>query len=219
MMRLTVSCYNHSHGHGGGKGTVLMDEATEPAASAVRLVEYSSDWPLAFHDVESRVRLVFRSSVMRLDHIGSTSVPGLLSKDVIDVQLGVESLDLGLSAPLEQAGFLISENIRRDHIPPGGLGDPADWAKRFATGTAGGHSVNLHVRRIGASNWRYALLFRDFLRSSPVASAAYARAKVLLAPLCPSVDVYADVKDPICDLVMVAAAAWGVQTGWDPLED
>jgi dephospho-CoA kinase len=156
---------------------------------------------------------------MRLDHIGSTSVPGLLSKDIIDVQLGVKSLDLGLSAPLKQAGFLISENIRRDHIPPGGLGDPADWAKRFATGMAGRHSVNLHVRRIGASNWRYALLFRDFLRASPVASAAYARAKALLAPLCPSVDVYADAKDPICDLVMLPAAAWAVQTGWNPLED
>jgi GrpB-like predicted nucleotidyltransferase (UPF0157 family) len=195
-----------------------MNKAVNSSAPAVQLVEYSAEWPLAFHDVENRLRMIFPSSRIRLDHIGSTSVPGLVSKDMVDVQLGVESLDFDLSAPLQQAGFLVRDDIRRDHTPPGGINDPADWEKRFAAGTAGRRAVNLHVRRVGASNWRYALLFRDFLRSSPVARAAYARAKVLLAPLCPSVDVYADAKDPICDLVMLSAAAWAVQTGWNPLE-
>jgi len=186
------------------------------AGPAVVLVPYSPEWPGAFAGVERRLQTALAPLAHRLDHIGSTSVPGLLSKDRIDVQLGIASLSIDIGEPLLRAGFALGDGPARDHVPPGPAGDMAGWEKRFATGLAGARPVNLHVRRLGAANWRYALLFRDFLRSDPIAAAAYGRAKTHLASLCPTSPVYAEAKDPVCDLVIVAAEAWAGRTGWAP---
>ena len=105
---------------------VRMDKALERTASIVRHIPYSPDWPIAFRNVESRLRVAFKPIHVRLDHIGSTSVPGLLSKDVIDVQLGVQSLDGDLSIALQDAGFGLREGIWQDHVPPGGSRDSAE---------------------------------------------------------------------------------------------
>lgn len=69
----------------------------------------------------------------------------------------------------------------------------------------------------GRANWRYALLFRDYLRHSPDTAAAYAQIKVALARLVPDdVDAYYDVKDPVCDLIMDAAESWAARASWSP---
>jgi GrpB-like predicted nucleotidyltransferase (UPF0157 family) len=68
----------------------------------------------------------------------------------------------------------------------------------------------------GRPNQRYPLLFRDYLRSHEAAAAAYAAVKRQLAGLTLETGVYADVKDPVCDLIMVSAEEWAVRTGWHP---
>jgi GrpB-like predicted nucleotidyltransferase (UPF0157 family) len=69
----------------------------------------------------------------------------------------------------------------------------------------------------GRSNFRYALLFRDYLRHSPSAAAAYAHVKIALARLHPDdVDAYYDVKDPVCDLIIGAAERWAAAVAWSP---
>jgi hypothetical protein len=78
----------------------------------------------------------------------------------------------------------------------------------------GSRAANVHVRVQGRPNQRYALLFRDYLRAHPVAARAYAELKRRLAALNIDVGVYADVKDPACDIIMAAAEDWCVQTGW-----
>lgn len=73
------------------------------------------------------------------------------------------------------------------------------------------------MRAVGRSNQRYALLFRDYLRVSPVAAAAYGQVKRAMSRLHPDdVDAYYDVKDPVCDLVMVAAERWAADVSWRP---
>jgi GrpB-like predicted nucleotidyltransferase (UPF0157 family) len=67
----------------------------------------------------------------------------------------------------------------------------------------------VHVRVEGRPNQRYALLFRDYLRAHPDAAAAYAALKRALAALGIDREVYADVKDPACDLIFVAAEDLG----------
>jgi GrpB-like predicted nucleotidyltransferase (UPF0157 family) len=75
--------------------------------------------------------------------------------------------------------------------------------------------MNLHVRRAGSANGRYALLFRDYLCAHPLAAAAYGQAKHALAAHDPNDwDLYYDVKDPICDILMAGAEDWAATTGW-----
>jgi GrpB-like predicted nucleotidyltransferase (UPF0157 family) len=71
------------------------------------------------------------------------------------------------------------------------------------------------VRRAGSPNGRYALLFRDYLRAHPLASEAYAQAKTALARHAPTDwDLYYDVKDPVCDIIMAGAEEWAATTRW-----
>jgi GrpB-like predicted nucleotidyltransferase (UPF0157 family) len=77
--------------------------------------------------------------------------------------------------------------------------------------------THLHVRATDRPNFRYALLFRDYLRHSAAAGAAYAQVKVALARWAPDdVDAYYDVKDPVCDLIMDAAERWATDVAWSP---
>jgi len=75
--------------------------------------------------------------------------------------------------------------------------------------------INLHVRRAGSANGRYALLFRDYLRAHPLASGAYAQVKMALAEHGPTDwDLYYDVKDPVCDIIMAGAEDWAASINW-----
>ena len=138
------------------------------------------------------------------------SVPGLAAKDVIDVQVTVADL---ADVPAEIAG-LEARGVHADHPPPGFAGDPAELAKRFFRHRAPARAANVHVRAAGRLNQRYALLCRDYLRASPAAASAYAAAKRALADHLADVDTYADVKDPVVDLLMAGAEAWAAATGW-----
>jgi GrpB-like predicted nucleotidyltransferase (UPF0157 family) len=68
----------------------------------------------------------------------------------------------------------------------------------------------------GRANQRYALLFRDYLRAHPRSAAAYAELKRRLASNLADLRTYPDVKDPACDLIIVAAEDWADATGWMP---
>jgi GrpB-like predicted nucleotidyltransferase (UPF0157 family) len=61
--------------------------------------------------------------------------------------------------------------IAHDHIPDPMIKNAADWEKRFFTSGAQTRPSNIHVRRLGAANQRYALLFRDYLRAHPLSAA------------------------------------------------
>lgn len=195
-----------------------LRHATFPVVNAVELVPYSPEWPGAFAAAAGALSEVLGTTALRIDHIGSTSVPALMSKDRIDLQVGVADLDDEplLRERLARVGFTLEEGKWADHVPSGWSQDPAEWEKRFAGGTSLGRPVNAHIRCVGRMNWRYALLFRDYLRADPMAAAAYAELKRRLAALAPSIAVYAEAKDPACDLVMLGARRWAAATGWVP---
>lgn len=179
----------------------------------VVIVEPKASWPSEFATIASAVRDALGPYALRVDHIGSTSVPDLPAKDVIDVQLTVAALDRDrLARVLSRAGF-VDQEIGQDHRPPGATGPDEDWQKLFFQ-AGSGRPVNLHVRVAGRPNQRYALLFRDYLRAHPDSAAAYARLKRALAELEIDIGTYADVKDPACDLIFIAAEDWAAQTGW-----
>jgi GrpB-like predicted nucleotidyltransferase (UPF0157 family) len=148
--------------------------------------------------------------VLRAEHIGSTAIPGMDAKPILDVQLSVGDLDSAAEA-FEQA---LGE--RGFDVPAGRSDDPGLWAKRYwrRREHAGRLDVNLHVRLAGSPNERLALLFRDWFRAHPGAVPAYARFKRVLAGSVADLDAYVDVKDPVVDLVVEVAESWAAETGW-----
>ncbi len=182
-----------------------------------RIVPYDPEWPRQFDAIAIDIRRVLGRLARRIDHIGSTAVPGLAAKDVIDVQVSVAALEPegALVAPLRAAGF-VPHPIDRDHRPPGRDGAVADWAKRLMVEAPGQRRLNLHLRVDGRPNQRYPLLFRDYLRAHTEAATSYATLKRRLAELSLDTGVYADIKDPVTDLIMVAAEEWAARTGWRP---
>lgn len=147
-----------------------------------------------------------------LHHIGSTAIPGLPAKDIIDLQLTVNDLaDVDADA-FEEAGFE-RRPIDIDHCPP--ELDLAEDDLRKAFYRSKGRPANLHIREKGRFNQRYSLLCRDFLRAHPIAASAYALIKQRLAQRFPDdVDFYYDIKDPVFDIIMDGANDWARLIGW-----
>ena len=178
----------------------------------VTIAEPDDRWPQEFRAIAATLSAVLGGDARRIDHIGSTSVPGLPAKDVIDVQVTVADGDA-----LERvSGALAERGWRRmvpasDHHVPGLPGDAAEWHKAFFDEPEGERPTHVHVRIDGRANQRYALLFRDYLRAHPDAAATYAQVKRGLAELAPDPGTYADAKDPACDLIYHAAERWATE--------
>ncbi|NEB80752.1 GrpB family protein [Streptomyces sp. SID14478] len=193
----------------------------QPEQEKPVVVPHDAAWAAGGAALCARLHAALGPAALHVDHIGSTSVPGMAAKDIYDVQVSVADLDAATAAfeaPLATLGF-VRRPFLRDHVPAGREDDedPADWAKRYWSRRAA-HDVpvNLHVRRAGSPNERLALLFRDWLRATPQAVPAYARFKYVLAGAVPDTGTYADVKDPVVDLIGVVAEQWAARTGWSP---
>jgi GrpB-like predicted nucleotidyltransferase (UPF0157 family) len=181
----------------------------------IEIIPYTPLWPAEFEQIAARLRGALGDLAVRIDHIGSTSVPGLDAKDIIDVQITVRQFDEDLTAAFESIGSALAVENQNDHRPPGARGPDSDWEKRFFHTPAGMRRAHLHVRIQGRANQRYPLLFRDYLRAHPAAAAGYAELKRRLARYHgEDWRVYSEIKDPVCDVIMAAAEEWARDTGW-----
>lgn len=178
-----------------------------------KIEPYSDAWPRDFARIAKLIRSTLGDRALRIDHIGSTSVPELDAKDTIDVQVTVA--DLHDAQPLLRAGFQ-EFVVTGDHRPPGEDGPDEDWHKRLFLQPDHERRSNVHVRVEGRPNQRYALLFRDYLRAHARSAGAYAELKRRLAAELRDLATYADVKDPACDLIAVAADEWAAAVEWAP---
>ena len=143
-------------------------------------------------------------------------MPGLAAKDIIDIQITVAALDNAIVSKMTAMSYSLLAHITRDHRPPTALGPEADWEKRFFRPAPGQRTANIHVRVQGHANQKYALLFRDYLRTHAATAAAYAELKRRLARALADEQTYPDVKDPAVDLIYFAAEDWAVATAWQP---
>lgn len=185
----------------------------------ITISAYNPSWPSEFDSIRIALADALGNLALRIDHIGSTSVPGLGAKDIIDIQISVRALTAEIPQRLVTAGFIYREDISVDHVPPGEDEDPVRWAKMLFKERAGERRANIHVRVDGNPNQRYALLFRDYLRAHPNAARTIELIKKQLARYhAEDVDACYDIKDPVYDLVWVAAQEWAEQTGWKPVD-
>jgi GrpB-like predicted nucleotidyltransferase (UPF0157 family) len=162
------------------------------------LVEYDPTWPRLFEREAERIRAALgeRDPVLRLEHAGSTSVPGLAAKPIIDIVLVVaDSADEAAYVPaLEQAGYLL--RVREPH-----------WFEhRCFTGSD--PAVNLHVFSPGSPEVERMLLFRDWLRINPADRELYQRTKRHLATMeWKYTQNYADAKTAVVEEIIARARA------------
>lgn len=185
----------------------------------ITILPYTERWAAEFAVIGAALRQAVGRRAERIDHIGSTSVPGLDAKDVIDVQLTVATFEPAgeLEQSISRLGYLPRPAISADHTPALMCAAADQWVKRFFHTTSNQRRVHLHVRISGRANQRYALLFRDYLRAHPASAASYAAVKQQLAHYHPdNATAYVTIKDPVCDLIMAAAEAWAVAHGWQP---
>jgi GrpB-like predicted nucleotidyltransferase (UPF0157 family) len=190
------------------------------------VVDPDSAWREQGAELAAEVHRALAPLALYVEHIGSTSIPGMAAKPVFDLQATVPDLDAAAQAfdrPLAKLGFRARPHIRSDHVPAGSGDDPALWTKRYwsrhryvAPDSGPASDANLHVRLAGSPNERLALLFRDWFRAHPEAIPAYARFKRTLADAVADIDTYSDVKDPVVDLVIAVAEPWAAAAGWTP---
>jgi GrpB-like predicted nucleotidyltransferase (UPF0157 family) len=176
------------------------------AQAPIIVVGYDANWPEQFQAIGTRVRSALGSAALRIDHVGSTAVPGLDAKPIIDVQVSVTSLtpDAPFRAPLESLGFeLEPEN--------------PDRTKRYFRSPPKMPATHLHVRPAGAFDEQLNLLFRDYLRSHPETAREYARTKWALAERFRNDRPgYVRAKEPTVWSILVAAHDWAQASGWFP---
>lgn len=191
-----------------------------PDRGGPRLVPYDPTWPVQAERLLARLRTACGPTVLRADHIGSTSVPGIAAKDVIDIQLTVGSLADAddLAEPLAAIGFPLNPACTRDTPYAPDL-DPEHWRKRFAESADPGRWANVHLRVAGSPGWRAALLFRDWLRASADRVADYQALKERMAAQYQAAQTtagYADAKQPWFEATFAELERWAREVNWRP---
>ncbi len=181
----------------------------------ITIAPYQLTWPDEFLKLGGVLRQTLGNLALRIDHIGSTAVPGLAAKDRIDIQVTVESLGPAVEQALNRVGYRRIERITGDHIPAKSVGPADNWIKWIFKPSPTQRPTNLHVRLAGRANQRYALLFRDFLRTHPEAAQSYGQVKQALARYhADDIEAYLDVKDPVCDIIISGAEVWATTVEW-----
>lgn len=169
----------------------------------IEVVAYDPSWVPWFTAVAGPVREALGGVAVRIDHVGSTSVPGLDAKPVLDIQISVLSLDDPFRTPLERLGFVARDN--------------EDLTKRYFREPPGTRRTHLHVRQAGGFHEQITLLFRDYLRAHPAVAADYARLKHSLAERHRDDRIaYTEAKSDFVWTTIRAASDWSQLTGWHP---
>ncbi len=186
------------------------------------LEPYDDSWPSSASRLIARITSALRAAgvgerLVGVEHIGSTSVPGLSAKDVIDIQIGVRNLAdadaVEFVKALADKGFPGVEGNNQDTVHRWAP-NPTSWAKRFHGSADPGRIAHVHVREHGSAGWESALLFRDWLVANPTERDDYAGLKRALAQAEATTSDYTLAKEPWIDSALERADAWARHTGW-----
>lgn len=172
----------------------------------ILVVPYDPVWPTLFRTLGERLRQALGDVAVRIDHVGSTSVPGLAAKPVIDVQISVASFEPldAYRLPLEAAELVFRP-------------DNPDLSKRYFREAPGRRRTHVHIREAGSLNEQLALVFRDYLRNHPDDACRYAEIKLQLAGQYRyDRGGYTEAKSPIVWEILQKATRWSQDTGWKP---
>ena len=177
----------------------------------VAVVEYRPEWPAEFERLAGQLRAALGDVAVAVDHVGSTSVPGLPAKDCIDVQVRMTSIaetrDVKLLAAI---GFRCRPEPWNHHEVSAGQ----RCRKLVFAPPIGARRSNVHLRESVGPNARFALLFRDYLRADETARKGWGAFKQRLALSVPDLLEKGQIKAPATQVLMAGAERWAAETGW-----
>lgn len=163
--------------------------------SSVVVSPYSLAWPRYFLAIRDELSAVFSPLAVAIEHIGSTSVPGLAAKPVIDVLLGARSL-AEVESRIEPLAALGYAYVRKYE-------EALPMRRYFVKSPAASFRIHLHAVERGARIWQQHLAFRDALRSDPALRERYRSLKLQLAQtFADDKAAYSAAKDPFIQSVL-----------------
>jgi GrpB-like predicted nucleotidyltransferase (UPF0157 family) len=183
-----------------------LDPDVNAGGDPIIIVPADPRWSEEFVPIGKAIRSALGPLALRIDHVGSTAVPGLDAKPVIDIQVSVPTLEPSdpFGRPLGSIGFVPHPN------------NP-DRTQRFFREPPGIRRVHLHVRRAGSFDEQLNLMFRDYLRTHPDAAQEYAQRKRELAiRFRNDREAYVRAKEPTVWSLLVRAHDWAQGSGWHP---
>ena len=176
------------------------------AGEPLVVVPYDAGWPLLVREEAGRLRQALGAVARRIDHIGSTAVPGLAAKPITDIQISVAGFEplAAYRQPLEALGYIFRA-------------DNPDRTKRYFREPPGTRRTHIHIRGHGSWSEQFALLFRDYLRCHPRQAEEYGALKLALVEQCTHDRAgFTEAKGPCIWTIMQQATGWSQQTGWEP---
>ena len=160
----------------------------------VRLVPYATEWVQQFELEKSALQQVLAAYILDIQHVGSTAIPGMLAKPIIDIAIAVTDFDKSrVCIPLMEGlgyEYRAEQGIPRRHM--------------FARGNP--RTFHVHMLEIESLEWQNHLLFRDYLCQHPDDAKEYAQLKLQLATKYPQDRVaYTDGKAPFIQRMLQLA--------------
>jgi GrpB-like predicted nucleotidyltransferase (UPF0157 family) len=162
---------------------------------AIVIADYDAAWPERFRREEAKIRSVLGMAALSVEHVGSTSVPGLAAKPIVDILLVVEDSgeEVSYLPALEEAGYVL--RVREPDF---------DEHRMLRTPQK---DVHVHVFSTGSKEIRRLLLLRDHLREDQEDRELYASTKLELASRdWPSMQHYADAKTGVVEAILARGA-------------
>ncbi|MBD8028054.1 GrpB family protein [Ureibacillus sp. Re31] len=169
----------------------------------VEVSSYREKWTFNFAEEAEKLKLIFGDVVVAIHHIGSTSVPGLKAKPIIDIMPVVQ--DIGIIDQYNQA----MRNI--GYEPKGEKGIPG---RRYFQKGGDNRTHHVHIYEVGNIEIKRHLAFRDYLKSHPEAMKRYGELKERLAQQFPyDVDSYIKGKELLVNEIEEKALKWIEEIG------
>jgi GrpB-like predicted nucleotidyltransferase (UPF0157 family) len=170
----------------------------------ITLADPSAAWPDQFEDIRSRLTVALGGSP-RIEHIGSTSIPGIAAKAIIDILVSVADLsdEASYVAAIESVGVTLR------------MREPDLGHVYFRNTTP--RTMHIHVCQTGSKWERDHLLFRDYLRTHPEKARRYEELKLAAAERYRDDRIaYTEAKGPLIETILADAMEWAARTGWRP---
>jgi GrpB-like predicted nucleotidyltransferase (UPF0157 family) len=179
--------------------TIVVGEL-RPLDAQIEICDYDDEWPRRFERERQRIESALGDAALRIEHTGSTSVPGLAAKPIVDITMAVADVnDEGAWIPdLEAAGYVLRIRER----------EPDWYDHRVLKGPD--TNVNLHVFSAGCVEIERMVGFRDWLRSHDDDRRLYeATKRELVSQSWTHVQLYADAKTDVVEDILARAGLPG----------
>jgi GrpB-like predicted nucleotidyltransferase (UPF0157 family) len=171
-----------------------FDFALGLASGVVHLVPHQQDWSAMYEAEKKRLLTAVKRYILDIQHVGSTAIPGIPAKPIIDIGIAVQNF--------EQAAVCIEPIVALGYVYVGENGIPRRHYFR-KTDENGRRTHHLHLNEITGLDWANQIDFRDYLRQHPETAAQYARLKTGLAQQYPTDRLaYLDGKAPFIETTL-----------------